>query len=145
MATITVAIASAQTKKIISKPKVTTVQRSAAPQTTQATLARGKAVYNITCIACHQKDGGGVPRLNPPLIKTTYVLGDKVSLIKIVLQGLQQPIEIDDEEYTNPMPAQPHLSDQQIADVLSYVRNNFGNKASFVTPAEVKSVRSKIK
>ena len=111
----------------------------------QASIKRGEAVYKVTCNACHQRDGGGVPRLNPPLIKTQYVLGDQARLTRIVLKGLNETIEIDGEEYSNAMPAFPQLSDQQIADGLTYVRNSFGNKASAVTPAFVKSVRAKTK
>jgi mono/diheme cytochrome c family protein len=54
---------------------------------------------------------------------------------------MNESITIEDEEYVNPMPAQAVLSDQQIADVLTYVRNSFGNKASVVTAAEVKALR----
>lgn len=109
----------------------------------KAALARGKKVYQESCMACHQVDGGGVPRLNPPLIQTDYVLGDKKRLINIVLKGLNAPIEIDGESYENPMASFAHLTDQQIADVLTYIRNNFGNKASMVTAAEVKALRPK--
>lgn len=126
-----------KTKAVQSKGKSTPSAASA--------VAAGKDVYQKTCMPCHQKDGGGVPRLNPPLIKTTYVLGDKARLIQIVLKGMSQPIEIEDEEYTNAMASLAHLTDQQIAGVLTYVRNNFGNKASAVTPAEVKAVRAKLK
>jgi mono/diheme cytochrome c family protein len=83
--------------------------------------------------------------MNPPLINTTYVLGNKERLIKILLKGLNENIEIDGETFSNPMPALPILKDQQIADVLTYVRNSFGNKASAVTASEVKAVRAKIK
>jgi len=113
------------------------------PAPATASIKRGQQVYQMTCIACHQKDGGGVPRLNPPLIKTTYVLGDKAQLINIVLKGLSKPIEIENEEYNNTMPSQAQLNDQQIADVLTYVRNSFGNKASAITVAQVKAERAK--
>ena len=83
--------------------------------------------------------------MNPPLIKTKWVLGDKKQLITVLLKGMNDPIEIEDEEYHNPMPPHSQLSDQQIADVLTYVRNSFGNKASMVTPNEVKGVRAKSK
>ncbi len=96
-------------------------------------------------MACHQKDGGGVQNLNPPLIKTTWVLGDKTRLTRIILKGMNQPIEIDGEEYTNAMSPFAHLNDQQIADVLTYIRNSFGNKASAITSAEVKAIRAKTK
>ena len=118
---------------------------SSSSGTLRASVDRGAIVYKGTCMACHQVDGGGVPKMNPPLIKTKYVLGDKKQLITILIKGLNTPIEIDDDEFQNPMPPQPTLTDQQIADVLTYVRNSFGNKASAVTPTEVKNVRAKLK
>lgn len=110
-----------------------------------AVMERGEKVYKTTCITCHQMDANGVPYLNPPLVKTKFILGDKKKLIQIVIKGKTDPVEIEGTTYTNPMPAQVQLNDQQIADVLSYVRNNFGNKASMVTVSEVKSVRAAIK
>lgn len=109
---------------------------------TESSLAKGKLLYKKHCLVCHQADGGGVMGLNPPLIKTDYVLGDPKRLINILLKGLNEDIEIDGETYANPMPALGHLSDQEVADVLSFVRNSFGNKASVITPAQVKAVRA---
>ena len=129
---------SAQTKP---KPTAKAKPAAAGPELLAA-IGRGKSVYAQTCLTCHQADGGGVPNLNPPLIKTTYVLGDKNQLARIVLNGLKVPVEIDGDTYSNAMPAQNHLNDQQIADVLTYVRNSFGNKASMVRVAEVKAVRA---
>jgi mono/diheme cytochrome c family protein len=108
----------------------------------QTSMLRGKKVYTQYCMACHQVDGSGVPRLNPPLSKTSFVLGDKTRLIKIVLNGLDEEIEINGEYYSNTMPALNTLKDQEIADVLTYVRNSFQNKASAVTAAQVKAVRA---
>ncbi len=107
-----------------------------------ASIARGKKVYETYCLACHQADGSGVPRLNPPLIKTSFVLGDKKMLIGIVLNGMDQEIEIDGDVYNNVMASHDFLKDQEIADVLTYVRNSFGNKASAISPAEVAAVRA---
>ena len=109
----------------------------------KAVMDRGKKVYDMVCLACHQADGAGMPPMNPPLIKTKWVLGNKKELIKIILKGLNGgEIEIDGENFHNPMPAQESLlTDQKISDVLSYVRNSFGNKASAVTMAEVKAAR----
>lgn len=126
-----------QTKKPVTKPK--TPSSTSGPA---ASIARGKAVYSTYCVACHLPDGGGVPNLNAPLIKTSYVLGPKKPLIEIILKGMQG-IDIDGESYSNVMPPHNFLSNQQIADVLTYVRNNFGNKASAVTVAEVGTVRAK--
>lgn len=111
----------------------------------QASMARGKLVYGVNCLSCHQADGGGVPNLNPPLTQTPQLLGSKAALIQMMLKGSKGQVEIDGERFHNIMPAQSHLTDQQIADVLTYVRNSFGNKASAVTPAEVKAVRAKTK
>jgi len=105
-------------------------------------MDRGKKVFDSYCLSCHQSDGNGVPRLNPPLVKTEYVSGDKKKLIGIVLNGLQGEIEVDGETYNNVMASHDFLTDQQIADVLTYVRNSFGNKFSAVTPAEVKTARA---
>lgn len=108
-------------------------------------LANGEKIYKKYCLTCHQADGSGVPNMTPPLIQTSFVLGDKEKLINIVLKGLKN-VDIDDQTYNNAMPALGSaLKDQEIADVLSYVRNSFGNKASAVTLAEVKAARSKSK
>jgi mono/diheme cytochrome c family protein len=106
-------------------------------------MLNGKKVYDMYCQACHQADGNGVPRLNPPLVGTVYVTGSKTRLIDIVLKGLSDPLEINGEEYNNPMAAHDFLTDQQIADVLTYVRNSFGNKAGAVSVSEVKKQRAK--
>jgi len=107
-----------------------------------SSIARGKMVYTNICLACHMADGGGVPTLNPPLIKTTYVLGDKPTLIKIVLNGFKEDVEINGQTYSNNMTPHSDLKDRQIADVLTYVRKSFGNQASVITAAEVKKVRA---
>ena len=127
------------------RPAAKAKAKPAGDPATTASITRGAVVYKNVCNTCHQADGGGVPNLNPPLIKTQYVLGDKARLSHIVLAGLAEHIEIDGEEYKQPMPAQAHLTDQQIADVLTYVRNNFGNKASAVKVSEVQAVRASLK
>lgn len=106
-----------------------------------ATIARGKQVYHDQCLACHQVDGLGVQGMNPPLSKTKFVLGDKPTLVKVVLNGMSG-VDVEGEDYHGVMAPHPDLTDQQIADVLTYVRNSFGNKAKAVTPAEVKAIRA---
>jgi mono/diheme cytochrome c family protein len=132
----------AQVKKPAQAKPASTKQ---AGGTATGTIARGKLLYKQYCISCHQENGTGVPRMNPPLVKTEYVLGDKTRLIGILLNGLNEDVEIDGEYYSNPMPSQAALKDQEIADILSYVRNSFGNKASTVSAAEVTAVRATIK
>lgn len=121
-----------------SKPKKTEKKETATPFT------RGKLLYAVNCLACHQADGSGVPNLNPPLV-APWVTGSKTTLIQMILKGSKGKVEIDGETFHNTMPAQAHLTDQQISDILTFIRNSFGNKASAVTPAEVKAVRSKTK
>ena len=107
-------------------------------------LLPGKTIYAQNCLSCHQADGGGVDSINPPLAKTTWVLGDKTRLVKVLLNGMQG-VDIDGEPYNNVMASHDFLTDQQIADVLTYVRNSFGNKASAVKAAEVKAIRATAK
>lgn len=107
-------------------------------------IAAGKIVFSNICVACHMADGAGVQNVNPPLIKTTYVLGDKTKLITIVLNGLADEIQVNGDTYSNVMPAHDYMKDQEIADVLTYVRNSFGNKAPAVSVAEVKKVRAAV-
>ena len=104
----------------------------------------GKEVYDAVCLACHMADGSGVPGMHPPLANTEWVTGDKERLIKIVLQGMSGKIEVNGKTYNSIMPPNSHLTDRQIANVLSYVRSSFGNDASPVSPDEVKEVRKSI-
>jgi mono/diheme cytochrome c family protein len=110
-----------------------------------ASIAGGKVIYVNHCLTCHQADGGGVPNMNPPLIKTSYVTGDHTQLIKVVLNGFSENVDIDGESYSNVMPAHDFLKDREIADVLTYVRKSFGNKGGAITAAQVKAVRAKNK
>ena len=80
--------------------------------------------------------------MNPPLINTSYVTGDKAKLVEWVLKGSTENVPIDGKYYSNNMPPQATLKDEEIADILTYIRNSFGNKASAITAAEVKSIRA---
>lgn len=110
------------------------------PASLKKSYVSGEAVYNKNCVVCHLADGGGVQNLNAPLTKTDYVLGNKRRLINIILKGMKG-VDIDGEKYTNVMPPHSFLSDTQIADVLTYVRNSFGNEASNISSSEVSAVR----
>jgi mono/diheme cytochrome c family protein len=110
--------------------------------TSKVSIQRGEKIYTQNCLPCHQADGSGVPQLNPPLKSTSYVLGDESRLIRIVINGSSNGVEINGDTYTNPMPAfGVRLKNEEIADVLTYVRNNFGNKASEIAADQVKALR----
>lgn len=110
----------------------------------------GQEIYNREgfCSTCHQADGNGLdPSGFPPLAQTQWVLGDEERLIKLVLKGLQGPIEVLGKEYPGQVPMTPFggmLKDEEVAAVLTYVRNSFGNEASPISPAKVKEVRAAI-
>jgi mono/diheme cytochrome c family protein len=111
-----------------------------------ASAARGKTVYLQRCMVCHQADGGGVPKLNAPLDGSTAVSGANIAkLVKNIVKGLNDRVEIDGELYENAMPAAADLTDAQIADVLTFIRNSWSNKAGPVTALQVKQIRTKLK
>ena len=112
------------------------------PQSTVYQPDSGKIIYETYCLACHQEDGSGVPNMNPPLIKTDWVLGDSARLIKVILKGLKNT-EINGDSYSNEMPSHDFLTDYQIAEVLTYVRKSFGNKAGPISSENVKKQRTK--
>jgi mono/diheme cytochrome c family protein len=102
----------------------------------------GKRVYDTTCIACHQANGLGVPGQYPPLVASEWVTGSEERIIRIVLHGLNGPITVDGKEYNNVMAPLGSLKDDQIANVISYVRASWGNTAPEVSPETVAKVRA---
>lgn len=112
---------------------------------------KGKAIYSREgyCNTCHQPDGKGLSASGfPPLAGTPWVTGSEERLIKVVLNGLQGPIEVNGQKYAGQVPMTPFgglLNDEEIAAVVTYVRNSFGNNASVVTAEQVKKVRDKTK
>ena len=113
----------------------------------QALYTKGAEVYRREghCITCHQDDGQGLPAaMFPPLAETKWVQGDEQRLIKLTLHGLIGPIEVKGKKYPGqvPMTAFKALTDEEIAAVLTYVRNTFGNHAPMISPAKVKAMRA---
>jgi mono/diheme cytochrome c family protein len=107
----------------------------------QGLLTAGGKVYNRYCGNCHQGNGEGDSQRFPPLAESEWVLGDKKKLIAVVLNGLEGPIQVKGKPYDNVMPQHSFLADTEVADVLTYIRQNFGNKASPVNEDEVAAVR----
>jgi putative membrane-bound dehydrogenase-like protein len=109
----------------------------------------GEAVFQNACIACHQPGGKGLPGVYPPLLGSEFVKGDEKRLIKIVLNGLTGPVDVAGEKYgagtqSVPMPGMSGMSNEEIAEVLSYIRKEFGDGAPAVDPATIESVRSEL-
>jgi mono/diheme cytochrome c family protein len=103
----------------------------------------GKKVFVANCATCHQLNGLGVPNQFPPLAGSEWVQGDEQRIIRIVLNGLSGPITVEGKEYNNVMTAVgATLKDEQVANVLSYVRQEWGNKAPDVEPDTVSKVRA---
>jgi len=105
-------------------------------------MTAGKTIYDRACIACHEADGSGAPRIYPPLPATpTCKSADPSSTLRIILDGAQT-VTTPRAPNAGSMPAYAkQLSDQEIADVANYIRNSWGNVAPRVTPAEVKRAR----
>lgn len=112
--------------------------------TKEIQIERGKQVYLQTCFVCHQVNGEGVPGQIPPLVSSDYLMRDKERSIRAVLQGLSGEIVVNNQKYNGVMIPMNYLADDQIANVLTYVRNSFGNSGEPVTVEEVRRVRSQL-
>ena len=106
-------------------------------------MGNGRRVFAQVCVACHQADGTGLPGAFPPLAMSDYLNADPKNAIGIVLHGLSGKITVNSTGYESVMPAfASQLSDDDVANVLTYVLNNFNNKGGTIAPAEVKAVRA---
>ncbi|BDS07940.1 hypothetical protein NT6N_29800 [Oceaniferula spumae] len=117
-----------------------------------ASFKRGKEVYitKAACFGCHGEDGEGLQNLGPPLDQSEWVTGDVTRLTKVLLHGLTGPIKVNGKKYSPPlaMPglnANTAITDQDLADVMTYVRNCWENKASVVDAAAVTKTRAATK
>ena len=117
------------------------------PDEVKDNLEKGKIpekakLYNTYCAACHQNDGKGDGNRFPPLGGTDWVTGDKTKLLNTLLKGLNGEIVVNDKPYNGLMPAHNFLKDEEVANILNYIRQNFGNTASAVSVEEVKEYRN---
>ncbi len=104
-------------------------------------IAAGKALYQGTCSTCHKEEGTGVEKAFPPLAKSDFLMQDKTRSIQIVLNGLNGEVVVNGTKFNSVMPPWSHLTDDAIANILTYVRNSWGNSGDAVTTAEVAKVR----
>ena len=101
----------------------------------------GKRLFTSICAACHQPTGMGLPKMFPPLAGSDYLNADKNRAVQIVLFGRQGEVVVNGQKFNNNMPSFP-LTDDDIANVLTYVYNSFGNSGLEVSPDEVKALRA---
>ena len=106
-------------------------------------LADGKKVYDTICYACHQPDGKGLPGAFPPLAGSDYLLGNQDRAARVLVNGLQGEVEVNGVKYNSVMPAMTQLSDKDIADVLTYAMNSWGNTGGSVSTTAVAAARAK--
>lgn len=105
-------------------------------------ISKGKEVYELYCQNCHMENGAGMPEVNPPLAKADYMKRPAKDLINVILKGSTGSLTVNGKKFVGAMPAQEYLSDEQIADVLNYAKNSWGNKIpGVITPAMVKAQR----
>jgi mono/diheme cytochrome c family protein len=106
----------------------------------KASIQRGQELYITYCLSCHMDSGQGVEGVYPPLAKADYLMADKKRSIQQVLYGAEGEMKVNGKTYNTPMPPFD-LKDEEVSDILNYVRNSFSNKGAAVTPEEVKASR----
>ena len=105
-------------------------------------IKAGEALFNGTCSVCHQSTGVGIPNVFPPLASSDFLNSDSTRAISVVLNGLSGPIVVNGGNYNSVMPPMSQLNDDEIAHILSYVSNSWGNKGVQISPADVAKVRA---
>jgi mono/diheme cytochrome c family protein len=106
----------------------------------QASIDRGKEIYIAQCMSCHMENGEGIEDVYPPLAKSDYLMADKKRSIDNVIHGVTGTITVNGKTYNTDM-IPFDLSDQDVSDVLNYIRNSWGNEGEAVTPEEVAASR----
>jgi mono/diheme cytochrome c family protein len=101
----------------------------------------GSQVYIKYCVSCHQRNGEGDGVRFPPVKNSDWVTGDQTKLVNVVLNGLNEPVKVNGKDFNSIMPAHNFLRDDEIAQVLTYLKQNFNEQKDSVSAAEVRKVR----
>jgi nitrite reductase (NO-forming) len=131
--------------KSASLASVTTAANSAAAGTLsqEEQFNAGKSLFTGTCSVCHQENGAGLPGVFPPLAKSDYLANQGADeLIRVVLNGLSGPVKVNGQDYNSVMPAMSQLTDDEVANILTYVQNSWENKGGRVSKEDVAKVRA---
>ncbi|RZL00414.1 MAG: nitrite reductase, copper-containing [Rubrivivax sp.] len=123
---------------------VTTAANAAASGTLtqQEQVLAGQALFSGACSVCHQANGAGLPGVFPPLAKSDFLQADLKRAIGVVLHGLTGKVTVNGKEYDSVMPPMNQLNDDEVANILTYVVNSFGNSGGRVLTDDVKKVRA---
>ncbi|MES1147071.1 MAG: copper-containing nitrite reductase [Solimonas sp.] len=113
--------------------------------TREQQIKAGEARFTGTCSVCHQAAGTGLPGVFPPLAKSDFLMADKTRAIHIVLNGLTGKVTVNGVDYNSVMPPMSQLNDDELANILTFVRNSWGNSGEAVSAAEVKQIRESTK
>jgi nitrite reductase (NO-forming) len=110
--------------------------------TKEQKIQAGMVLYNGTCSVCHQQNGEGLEGVFPPLANSDYLVADKLRAVEIVLNGLSGPVTVNGVSYSSVMPAMSQLNDDEIANILTFILNSWGNEGEAVTNNEVSGIRA---
>jgi len=118
---------------------VATAARSAGAGalTVDEQIKAGQALFAGTCSTCHQANGQGLPRVFPPLAKSDFFAKDSNRVVDTVLRGLSGPVKVNGEDYNSVMPPMAQLTDDEAANIATYVLNSWGNPGGRVTKEQV--------
>ena len=141
--TVSEVVAAASVRRPSSAPVVAQPEPEDQPgviPTKEVQIERGRRVFLMACFACHQPTGAGLPGIFPPLAGSDFLKANRERAIHIPIKGLTGPVVVNGKTYNSIMPPQP-FSDRQIADVLTYVMNSWGNDFGRVSTQEVTQAR----
>ena len=110
--------------------------------TLEQQIKAGEVLFKGTCSACHQDKGQGIPDVFPPLAGSDYLVADKQRAIGVVLNGLTGKVTVNGKTYDSVMPPMSQLNDDEVANILTYTLNSWGNKGGTVTAAQVRAIRA---
>lgn len=108
----------------------------------KASMARGRETYITYCLSCHLDQGEGIEGVYPPLAKSDYLMADKNRAVRQILYGASGEMVVNGKTYNLEMTG-VEISDQEVSDVMNYIRNSFGNKGGVTTPEQVAALRKK--
>ena len=103
-------------------------------------IEKGKELYSINCQSCHMEQGEGLEGVFPPLAKSDYLMADKKRAVRQIINGISGTIKVNGVDYSGEMQGYP-LSDEEVASLMNYIRNSFGNQGGLTTAAEVAAAR----